>query len=80
MLVIAIDVGGPEKIGWASSIGRSGTGSDLDGALREVADALNDFAWELGGTEDIHATAAYRRELVRRLGRQVIEEARGCAN
>lgn len=46
----------------------------------EVADALNDFAWELGGTEDIHATAAYRRELVRRLGRQVIEEARGCAN
>lgn len=46
----------------------------------ELDDALNDFAWELGGTEDIHATAAYRRELVRRLGRQVIEEARGCSN
>lgn len=41
MLVIAIDVGGPEKIGWASSSGRSGTGPDLDGALRDVADALN---------------------------------------
>jgi 2-furoyl-CoA dehydrogenase FAD binding subunit len=42
----------------------------------ELEDALNDFAWDLGGTDDTHATAAYRRELVRRLGRRVIEEAR----
>ena len=41
-------------------------------------DALNAFAWELGGYDDIHATAKYRRRLVRRLGRQVIEEARAC--
>jgi len=41
-------------------------------------DALNAFAWELGGYDDIHATARYRRELVRRLGRRVIEEARSC--
>jgi 2-furoyl-CoA dehydrogenase FAD binding subunit len=46
----------------------------------ELDDALNDFAWELGGTDDIHATAAYRRELVRRLGRRVIEEARKCSS
>lgn len=39
---------------------------------------LNDFAWDLGGYDDIHATAKYRRELVRRLGRRVIEEARAC--
>ncbi len=39
-------------------------------------DALNAFAWELGGYDDVHATARYRRELVRRLGRRVIEEAR----
>jgi len=40
-----------------------------------VADAaLNDFAWALGGADDQHATARYRRELVRRIGRQVIEE------
>ncbi len=42
----------------------------------ELDDALNDFAWDLGGTDDAHASAAYRRELVRRLGRRVIEEAR----
>ncbi len=48
-------------------------GSGLD-------DALNDFAWDLGGTDDHHASAAYRRGLVRRLGRQVIEEARKCSS
>ena len=41
-------------------------------------DALNAFAWELGGYDDVHASARYRRELVRRLGRKVIEEARSC--
>lgn len=46
----------------------------------EIDDALNDFAWDLGGTDDIHATAVYRRELVRRLGRSTIEEARRCAS
>jgi 2-furoyl-CoA dehydrogenase FAD binding subunit len=43
-------------------------------------DALNEFAWDLGGYDDIHATARYRRELVRRLGRKVIEEAKSCRN
>jgi 2-furoyl-CoA dehydrogenase FAD binding subunit len=46
----------------------------------EIDDALNDFAWELGGSDDIHANAAYRRDLVRRLGRRVIEEAKKCSN
>ena len=41
-------------------------------------DALNEFAWELGGFDDIHASARYRRELVRRLGRHTVEEARAC--
>ncbi len=45
-----------------------------------IDDALNDFAWDLGGTDDSHATAVYRRGLVRRLGRQVIEEAKKCSN
>lgn len=39
-------------------------------------DALNDFAWEMGGSDDIHATARYRRELVRHLGREAVAEAR----
>jgi 2-furoyl-CoA dehydrogenase FAD binding subunit len=50
----------------------------MDGAALD--DALNEFAWELGGYDDIHATARYRRELVRRHGRRVIEEAKSCRN
>lgn len=50
----------------------------LDGEALD--DALNAFAWDLGGYDDIHATARYRRELVRRLGRRVIEEAKSCRN
>jgi 2-furoyl-CoA dehydrogenase FAD binding subunit len=40
--------------------------------------ALNAIAWELGAADDIHATARYRRELVRRLGRRTIEGAQAC--
>lgn len=43
-----------------------------------LADALNAFAWSLGGSDDMHATARYRRDLVRRLGPIVIQEARQC--
>lgn len=46
----------------------------------DTDETLNALAWELEGQDDIHATARYRRELVRRLGRQVIEEAKTCRN
>ncbi len=39
-------------------------------------DALNDFAWALGGGDDAHASARYRRSLVRKLGRAALEEAK----
>ena len=41
-------------------------------------DALDAFAWDLDARDDLHATARYRREMVRRLGRAVIEEAMRC--
>lgn len=41
--------------------------------------ALNEWAWQLGGNDDVHASARYRRDLLRRLGPVVIEEARACA-
>jgi 2-furoyl-CoA dehydrogenase FAD binding subunit len=41
-------------------------------------DALNAFAYELDARDDVHATGRYRRELVRRVGRVVIEEAAQC--
>lgn len=43
-------------------------GQDLD-------DAINDFAWSLRAQDDNHVTAVYRRHLVRKLGRGVIEAA-----
>lgn len=41
-------------------------------------DALAAFADELEARDDLHATADYRRMLVRKLGRAVIEEAQAC--
>jgi 2-furoyl-CoA dehydrogenase FAD binding subunit len=41
-------------------------------------EALDAFAWTLDARDDLHATARYRRELVRRMGRATIEEARRC--
>jgi len=49
----------------------------LSGA-KELPEALDEFAWDLDARDDLHATARYRRELVRRLGRVVIEEAAQC--
>ncbi len=48
----------------------------LDGDALD--DALNAFAWDLGGYDDIHATAKYRRRLVRTVGSRVIGEAAKC--
>jgi 2-furoyl-CoA dehydrogenase FAD binding subunit len=47
------------------------TGSALD-------DALNAFAYDLDARDDQHATARFRRDLVRHLGRDTIAEARRC--
>jgi 2-furoyl-CoA dehydrogenase FAD binding subunit len=41
-------------------------------------DALDAFAWDLDARDDLHATSAYRRHLVRRIGRQTLEEATRC--
>lgn len=37
-------------------------------------DAVNAFAWELDARDDFHATARYRRDLVRMIGRELIVE------
>jgi len=46
-------------------------GTALDNALDRIAD-------DLEARDDLHATADYRRDLVRRLGRATIAEARQC--
>jgi 2-furoyl-CoA dehydrogenase FAD binding subunit len=49
---------------------------ELDGAALD--DALNALAWDLGTADDAHATAQYRRMLVRNIGRPMVEEAKRC--
>lgn len=46
--------------------------ADLRGADLEAA--LNDLAWELEAQDDAHASAAFRRQLVRRLGAKLVRE------
>jgi len=37
-------------------------------------DALNAFAYDLDARDDVHATARYRRDLVRMIGRDLVRE------
>jgi 2-furoyl-CoA dehydrogenase FAD binding subunit len=43
-------------------------------ADRDIEDALHRLASEIGARDDQHASAAYRRHLVRTLGRRLLEE------
>jgi 2-furoyl-CoA dehydrogenase FAD binding subunit len=51
---------------------------EADGAAG-IKDTIERLAWELEGYEDIHASARMRRDLLRRIGPVVIEEAIRCA-
>jgi 2-furoyl-CoA dehydrogenase FAD binding subunit len=77
----AVAGGGKIRLG-VGGVAETPTVRDWDDHLdgESLTDALNDFAWELRGSDDIHASARYRREMVRRLGKNVIEEARRCAS
>lgn len=47
-----------------------------DLASGDLAAALNEFAWQLDAQDDAHASAVYRRHLVRVLGQQLVEQLR----
>ena len=63
-------------IGGAADVPTAREFPDLDNDALD--DALDEFAADLEPRDDLHATADYRRALVRRLGRATIEEARRC--
>lgn len=46
--------------------------TDLDGSALD--DALNEFAYDLDARDDVHASARYRRDLVRMIGHELIGE------
>ena len=78
--VAAVVGGGSLRLGVGGASGRPEIRewSGLDAS--SIDEALNAFAWELEAGDDIHATARYRRELVRRMGRRVAEEAGAWAS
>ena len=66
---------------WAASptaLARAMPLPDSPGDGRALDDALDTFAWDLDARDDLHATARYRRDLVRLLGRLTIEQAVRC--
>jgi 2-furoyl-CoA dehydrogenase FAD binding subunit len=74
--IAAVMDGDALRLGVGGMAGRPAVRSiPLEGA----ADAVAALADELEGYEDLHASARMRRDLLRRLGPAVIEEARACA-
>ncbi|MEP2922763.1 MAG: FAD binding domain-containing protein [Roseibium sp.] len=51
---------------------------DLPADAQGLDERLNEFAWHLQARDDLHATARYRRDLVRQLGRATLKEALSC--
>lgn len=51
---------------------------DLAADPKDLEERLNEFAWRLQARDDLHATARYRRDLVRRLGHATLKEALSC--
>jgi 2-furoyl-CoA dehydrogenase FAD binding subunit len=61
---VKLGVGGVADRPWVEDI-PVGSSSDLDASLE-------DLVWKLGAQDDQHASARYRRHLVRKLGRKLI--------
>ena len=73
----AIADGNEIKVGVGGMAGHPAIRKFSAGA--DLADAMNALAWELEGYEDMHASSRMRRDLLRRLGPVVVEEALRCA-
>jgi 2-furoyl-CoA dehydrogenase FAD binding subunit len=73
----AIAEGNRVRFGVGGMAGRPSIREYATGA--DIADAMNALAWELEGYEDQHASSRMRRDLLRRVGPAVVEEALQCA-
>ncbi len=65
------------RLGVGGMAGRPATRDFAIGT--DLREAINALAWELEGYEDVHASSRMRRDLLRRVGPAVIEEALQCA-
>ncbi len=72
----AVANGSTIRLGVGRMTGQPATREFAAGA--DLPDAINALAWELEGYEDMHATARMRRDILRRVGPVVIDEALRC--
>ena len=69
---VAIPGGVRLAVGGVADVPIARDWSHLEGSALD--DALNAFAYELEARDDVHATARYRRDLVRSIGRDLVRE------
>ena len=74
-----IESAGETRFGVGGMSGRPVVRRIAAGGGSALRDAVNQMASELEGYDDLHASAAMRRDLLRNLGPVVIEEAIRCA-
>jgi 2-furoyl-CoA dehydrogenase FAD binding subunit len=78
--VAALSAGGNDiRLGVAGMADRPAVRRIVADGASGIKDAIERLAWELEGYEDIHASARMRRDLLRRIGPVVVEEAIRCA-
>jgi 2-furoyl-CoA dehydrogenase FAD binding subunit len=70
---------GAMRIGIGGVADRPAVRSAAIDGIAAVEDLFESLAWELEGYDDIHASARLRRDLLRRVGPIVVEEALRCA-
>jgi 2-furoyl-CoA dehydrogenase FAD binding subunit len=75
----AVENGETVRLGVGGMTGAPAVRRINAGSAAAVRDAIERLAWELDGYEDIHASPRLRRDLLRRIGPLVIEEAQNCA-
>jgi 2-furoyl-CoA dehydrogenase FAD binding subunit len=69
---VATDSGVRLAVGGVADVPATRDLPRLEGSALD--DALNAFAYELDARDDVHATARYRRDLVRMIGRDLVRE------
>jgi 2-furoyl-CoA dehydrogenase FAD binding subunit len=67
------------RLGVAGMVERPAVSRIKANGAASIRDAVERLAWELEGYEDVHASARMRRDLLRRIGPVVVEEAIRCA-
>lgn len=78
--VAAIMDGDKIRLGVGGVADRPAVITITDKSPDAVTEQLNTLAWQLNGYDDVHATARYRRDLLRRLGARMVQECMTCAS